>query len=279
MDRVYIGNITIHYELYGDGAPLLLISGLGSSSALWRPELVQALARSFRVVTFDPRGTGRSDKPEGPVTIPQLADDVACLLDALDCAPAHVFGVSFGGSVAQELALRHPASVAGLILGSTHCGAPVAVRGRRELLQPLMDPSLDPREAARRIWAVQYPPAFIEANRELLETLLERALAHPTPVATRQHQSEAAAAWNSHERLHQLGVPTLIIAGGLDPLTPPANAHILHERIRGSRVHIIEDAAHNFFNSHPEETAQTVTAFVRAAASGATSALASVHAS
>ncbi len=265
MPRVKVGDIHLHYDLYGEGEPLLLIGGYGGSSANLLPEYVAGFARTFRVITFDHRGTGQSDMFDGPTSIAQMADDAAGLLDALGIGHAHLMGISMGGYIAQELALRHPERVAGLVLGCTHCGRPVRVAPPPEVLgmiAPEAWAGLEPREAARRAWAAQYTPEFIAASREFLEAVLDRVLAHPTPVATRARQMEAIQAWSSHERLHELTAPTLIITGDRDALIVPENARILHERIAGSRLYVIKDAAHMFHHSHPDETVRVVTEFL-----------------
>src|SRR5712691_9362812 len=141
MPTVAIGDIQLSCEVQGTGAPLLLIAGFGASSAVWQPKLRERLALSFRVVTFDNRGTGRSDPFDGPLTIAQMAHDAKDVLGALGIARAHVMGVSMGGYIAQELALLHPERVDRLVLGCTHCGPPVRIPVPRELLAPLMDPA------------------------------------------------------------------------------------------------------------------------------------------
>lgn len=267
MPRIHAADIELHYDIQGTGEPLLLIMGFGASSAAWRPELVEALARSFRVITFDNRGTGQSDKPDAPYTLALMADDAAGLLDALGIGSAHVFGVSMGGMIAQEFALRHPAKLRGLVLGCTNCGAPVSIPATQETVSLLMIPEgMDPRTAAERAWPALHTPEYIEANRAYLLESIERALEHPTPLYARNRQMQAIMAWKSHERLGQITAPTLIITGDRDVLIPPQNSTILHERIAGSRLHIIPGAAHSFTTSHHEETARVVTAFLRSMA-------------
>jgi pimeloyl-ACP methyl ester carboxylesterase len=265
MPTTQAGDIQINYDVRGEGDPLIMINGFGGSSAGWRPDFVEGLARSFRVITLDNRGTGRSGQPDGPVSIARMADDAVAVLDALGIDRAHVLGISMGGMIAQEVALRHPERVIGLVLGCTNCGAPISIAAAQETVALLVIPEgMDPRDAARRGWDAGYTPEFITANLDFLESMLDRTLANPTPIATRNRQMEAIRAWSSHERLHQLAIPTLIITGDRDILVPPENSRILHKRIAGSRLHIIPDAAHVFPSSHPEESIEAVTTFLRA---------------
>jgi pimeloyl-ACP methyl ester carboxylesterase len=272
MPRIEVGDITLHYDEQGEGEPLLLIMGYGGSSANLLPAYLAGFARTFRVISFDNRGTGQSDRLAGPTSIVQMADDAAGLLDALSIRRAHVMGISMGGYIAQELALHHPDKVAGLVLGCTTCGPPVRVAPSPEVLAmiaPDAGVGLDPREAARRAWGAQYTPEFVVANGDFLEAVLDRVLVHPTPVATRAWQMEAIQAWKgSHDRLHELTAPTLIITGDRDVLIVPENARILHERITGSRLHVVEGAAHMFHHSHPDETVTVVTDFLSSCAAG-----------
>ena len=109
MSRINIDGIEFYYELHGSAGPhLMLICGLGSHLNAWDVELVEAFSPETRLILFDNRGSGRSDKPDIEYSISMLADDAANLLDALDVARAHILGASMGGMIAQEFALRHP---------------------------------------------------------------------------------------------------------------------------------------------------------------------------
>jgi len=113
-----VGSIELYYEEQGSGDPLLLIMGLAADSRAWLFQ-VPDFARRYRTITFDNRGVGRSSKPAGPYTIHEMADDAAGLLETFDIARAHVVGVSMGGMIAQELALRHPRRIVQLLLALT----------------------------------------------------------------------------------------------------------------------------------------------------------------
>ena len=135
MAEAHIGDVKIHYTETGNGDPLLLIMGFGMPGDAWLGVL--PFLEGFRAIYFDNRGTGQSDKPEGPYTIEQMADDAAGILDHLRIERAHVYGVSMGGMIAQEFVLRHPRKVRSLVLGCTMCGGAQATLGSQEVIETL----------------------------------------------------------------------------------------------------------------------------------------------
>ncbi len=152
MPTAKVGDINIYYESHGDGEALLLIMGYGQYSAHWAT-LIPPLSQEYRVISFDNRGTGRSDKPDIPYTMKMMADDAKGLLDAIGIDSAHVFGISMGGMIAQELALNYPDKVISLILGCTLCGGTKAILPTPEALAFLLSPEmakLPVEERARR---------------------------------------------------------------------------------------------------------------------------------
>ncbi|MBM3120328.1 MAG: alpha/beta fold hydrolase, partial [Chloroflexi bacterium] len=162
MPTAKVGDINIYYESHGDGEPLLLIQGYGQYSGHWAP-LIPSFSREYRVISFDNRGTGRSDKPDIPYTMKMMADDVKRLLDAIGIDSAHVFGVSMGGMIAQEFALNHPDKLISLILGCTQCGGTEAIQPTPEALAFLFSPEvakLSVEERARQtvpwLWTKEF---------------------------------------------------------------------------------------------------------------------------
>jgi len=254
MPRIKVGDVNLNYDAAGKGEPLLLIMGLGASSALWDPELITGLAGTFRTITFDNRGTGQSDKPDAPYSIEMFADDAAGVLDQLDIARAHIFGVSMGGMIAQEFALRHPKRTATLTLGCTTAGGKHAVPPPPESLKILTAPreGVSPADVIRRGWPLGHTPKYIAEHRDLLESAIPRLLAHPTPPFAFQRQFEATYGLNTYDRLPQIKAPTLVVTGAEDVLIPAKNSEIIAARIPGAKLHIIADAGHAFMDALDE---------------------------
>src|SRR5581483_2492164 len=127
MPHARVNGVRLHYEVEGSGQPLLFIAGLGQPAIAWDPELVHTMAKSYQVITYDNRGTGLSDKPDEPYSIALFASDAVGLLDTLSIARAHLFGVSMGGMIAQELGAHYSQRVGSLTLGCTTPGGRNAV--------------------------------------------------------------------------------------------------------------------------------------------------------
>jgi pimeloyl-ACP methyl ester carboxylesterase len=252
MPIARIGDINIHYDTRGQGEPLLLIMGYRGSGLMWGEEFISLLSRYFQVIYFDNRGTGLSDKPDTLYTIPIMADDAAGLLRHLGIRQAHVFGVSMGGMIAQELVLRHPQLVRRLVLGCTSCGGPQAFLASLEVLAKLIHPpDLPLEEAVRRQWTVMFSPKFLETQQDFLEVLTQRALLHPAPPQTSLRHLMALQRFNTYGRLGMITTPTLVITGADDLIVPPANSILLAARIHGAYLEMLKNTGHGFFWEMP----------------------------
>jgi 3-oxoadipate enol-lactonase len=254
MPKVQVRDVNLNYDLHGNGEPLLMIMGLGASSAAWDPELLEDLARIFRVITFDNRGTGQSDKPDAPYSIEMFADDAAGLLDKLNIRRAHIFGVSMGGMIAQEFSLRHPSRTATLTLGCTTAGGTHSVPPPPESLKVLTAPreGVAPEEVIRRGWPLGYTAKYIAENRAALEASIPRLLKYPTPPYAFQRQLEGTYTLKTYDRLPQIKEPTLVITGAEDVLIPAKNSEIIAAQIPGAKLHLIANAGHAFWVSRDE---------------------------
>jgi 3-oxoadipate enol-lactonase len=238
----------IYWDEQGHGEPILLIMGLGYASVMWyrtRP----VLATRYRTLAFDNRGVGRSDMPPGPYLIALMASDAAAVLDAAKEESAHIFGISMGGMIAQEFALKYPHRVRSLILGCTAAGGPTAVRAEPEATRMLMTrDKMTPEQAAEAAAPFIYDSC---TPRSLIdEDLAVRRPWFPCPEAY-VAQLQGILAWEAYTRLPGIGVPTLVIHGESDRLVPPGNATIIAERIPGAELVTIPHASHLFFTDQP----------------------------
>jgi pimeloyl-ACP methyl ester carboxylesterase len=253
--------VRIHWRARGDGEPLLLIMGLGYSLDMWH-HVEAGLAEHFRIILFDNRGIGKSDSTPGPHLISTMAEDAAAVLAAAGVESAFVFGISMGGFIAQELALRHPERVQALVLGCTACGGPHVVRAGPEVLDTLVERvKLPVAESVRVMFPYIYdqhtPASRIEAD-------LAVRLANYPDAETYLGQLAGIAQWQSCDRLQQLSMPTLILHGTSDRLVPPENGQLLADHIRGSVLRLIPDASHIFFTDQPDLTVDLVSQFLAA---------------
>jgi pimeloyl-ACP methyl ester carboxylesterase len=245
----------IHYEVLGDESrpPLLLIMGLAVSSRAW-DRLPELLAPHFRVLVFDNRGTGRSSRRGWRYRMRGLADDAAAVIEASGAKSAHVFGISMGGMIAQELAISHPERVRSLALGCTFASwrksrAP-AFRAKLDLLLlNLGILSVVPRLLVSAEWHAKNPRGALDWFRRAEPTTLRSAFAQILAVG--RHDTLA--------RLSQIRAPTLVLSGRADRLIVPSNSEVLARAIPGARLAFLEGAGHAFPLEREEETVQALT--------------------
>lgn len=256
---------TLYWDESGAGDPLLLIQGLGWSGAMWY-RLLPELETRYRVIRYDARGIGRSDVPAGPYSIPLMAEDATAVLDAADVAgPAHVFGCSLGGIVAQELTLTYPDRVRTLTLCCTHPAGTDAEWPDPSIIQLLQARTeMSPEEAMRAAIDVAYAPG---TPSDVIEDDIKLRLEIPTTGEGYSNQLNAGLGYpGTFSRLPQLKVPVLIIHGDLDKLVPVANANILANAIPDARKVIVKGAGHVIFNEQPERVNAELLKFLDAAA-------------
>jgi len=246
LPRVEVNGIGIHYEEHGSGPPLVMIGGLGADTHLWSQQ-VPAFSAHFRVVVFDNRGSGQSDMPDEPYSIPMFAADTVGLMRALGIDKAHVVGASLGGLIAQELALTHPEMVDRLVLACTTSNGPTSVRPSLWSLLPILvrlRRTGNPAADTRRAFSVFVHPRWLAANSAEVEAYVAWRAAHPQPRYAFKRQRASIRGFHREDRLGAITAPTLIVHGDSDRIVPVANARVLGELIPGSQVVILEDSGH-----------------------------------
>lgn len=252
MPIASLADTNLYYEVEGEGPRVLFISGTGDDLRSRPTPRTGVLAESFEVLCFDQRGLGQSDVPPGPYSMGQYGDDAAALLQAVGWDAAMVVGVSFGGMVAQELALRHPDQVRRLALACTSAGG---VGGASYPLQELLE--LDPnQQAARRMplldtrWDEAWQAANPDMVRMITQGMGQRGWDNPETARGLRLQLEARSRHDTASRLGAIACPTLVCGGRTDGIAPPANSEFLASHIPGARLQFF-DGGHLFFMQDP----------------------------
>jgi 3-oxoadipate enol-lactonase len=240
----------IHYEVTGKpgATPVLMIQGLGASKNAWNLQRI-AMATRFRIISFDNRGAGRSDKPTEPFTLEQMADDAITVLDAAGVETAHVVGASMGGVISQIVAVKYPQRVRSLTLVCTACRNHP---WRQELLQS---------------WAkTAEEKGMIEVGKEAAQWVMSpRSFRRLVPAFTwmgplaalrprHSFVSQIDAILNTREdlvdQLSTITAPTMVIVGNQDILTPRGDSEEIAERIPNAELVVISGAAHGLMMEH-----------------------------
>lgn len=246
MPKVKVNDIQVYYEVHGEGFPLVMIMGLSGNVDWWDPRMVQELSKNFKMVLFDNRGAGRTDVSNRRYTMKLFADDTAGLMDALGISRAHVFGVSMGGMIAQELVLNYPEKIEKLVLCSTNCGSTKSVPPSEEVLGMLMTDrsALSPEEIVRMAIPLLFTEDFIQKNPEFIELAIQQILKAPISNEVFMHHLNAIMNFDTCDSLSQIRAPTLILHGKWDILVPPENGSILAEAIPNAKLVYFENSAH-----------------------------------
>jgi 3-oxoadipate enol-lactonase len=247
----------IAWESHGSGEPVLLVQGLGYGRWGWDP-VVPGLAERFRVLTYDNRGIGESDKPAGPYTAREMAADAVQVLDEAGLERAHVVGSSLGGMIAQEVAAASPERVDRLVLCSTTPGGPDSVPMPAVTVRLLAEAgTLPPEEALRRFVANALASS---APAELVDEIYARRLANPPDPSGWQAQAAAGTTFTGVDGA--ISAPTLIVHGTDDNVVDCGNAQLLAARIPGARVELVPGGGHLFFWEQPELFVRIVSEFL-----------------
>jgi pimeloyl-ACP methyl ester carboxylesterase len=252
----------VYWSARGRGPALVLINGWSASSRTWPAAWLSELRERHRVIAPDNRGSGWSRRADTPFTLADLADDVAAVLDAEEVETAAVLGISMGGMIAQEVAMRHAERVEQLVLVGTRAPAPEFVErpGWGIAAQMVRPPGRRSLEAFFRAqWGMCAGPGFAERHPEAIDELARQMAERPTPRGLLLHQLRAMAGWGHAERLARIEAPTVVVHGAADRLAPPANGRRLAELIPGARYVELPGVGHLV----PYEAPDALTALLR----------------
>jgi pimeloyl-ACP methyl ester carboxylesterase len=262
VPHIKVDDIRIYYEIHGEGKQTFtMIRGLGSDLSTWSPQIPE-VSKHFRTVVFDNRGAGRTDKPDGPYSIRQMAQDVNGLLDALNVRRTALLGISMGGMIAQEFAIAHPEKLSCLILGCTTFGGSESIPPSREILNAILA-GVDADEKTR---GLQEQALFcdhtISNRRDVIAAFAEARGRFPIPPDALARQAAALRGHDTANRLQQVQTPTLVITGSEDRLIPPDNSRLIAERIPGAILKKLP-GGHLFMFEYPEEFNRAIIEFAK----------------
>ena len=267
MPRARANDVELYYEEHGSGEPLLLIPPTGWPGSVWQLGVEQALSGHYRVIVYDQRGIGRSDKPDHEYTTAQLGADAMALLRAIDAEPAHVLGFSVGGQSAQLAALSQPASFLSLILAGSSAGEPPGGQGfiRPQVALGMFDPGYDhPTYWQHHLsMGFTFTPGFRDRHPEKIAELADAIRRHQPPAKLYLRHIIARTAHYSRDRLRDIRTPTLVLAGELDRAHGAAGSDAgaseqLARDIPGAQFQTITGARHLFPWEAPEATCEAV---------------------
>lgn len=240
MPKIKAGDATIHYHVYGEGEPLMMITGFSGDLYNWK-KAIPLLDPSYRLITFDNRGSGLTEAPDAPFSIETMADDAAHLLEALGIERAHVLGWSMGGNIAQELALRHPHLVATIVLMSTYLREPDRSRFAIDAMIHAV------REGASMETFQTMMQTWCSTERFFRGKVSSCELGNGCSIDVLNgftRQKRALDAYDATGRLSGIKVPTLVIHGDEDIMVPLSFGMKVAASIVSSEFEVLEGAGH-----------------------------------
>ena len=260
--HLHVNGLEIWTEQVGEGPDVLLLGGLGDTIESWQFQL-DGLSDRYRVTAFDNRGSGRTAMPDEPATVEAMADDAAGVLRALDIPSAHVAGFSGGSIFAQELALRHPDLVRSLVLQSTWPAMDTYLRSWSRFVHRLLDTAPSERAFLEDFYLDIYTARA--HNDGTVERFIEEVLAFPHKQRDEDVHAflDAIVEHDNTDRLPEIAVPTLVIAGGRDSTARPELGRAVADLIRGARFEVMDGEAHQPFQEVPGAWNALVDAFWR----------------
>jgi pimeloyl-ACP methyl ester carboxylesterase len=250
MCKLQVNDIDMYYEIHGEGKPLVLIEGLASDHNAWMPH-IEELKEQFQCLVFDNRGMGQTDCPEIEYTSRMYAEDTAKLMEGTGFGQAHIVGLSMGASVAQELCLAHPDKVLSMMLVS---GWARADNFFKELINHWINlaENDDPNVLWMDVLLWSFSPIMFNERPDDIQELKVGVLQAEISPEAFVRQAQSLITHDAFDRLKNVKVPTLILVGQEDILTPYRLARELHMAIPNSKLKVLKEQAHAFPLENPQ---------------------------
>jgi 3-oxoadipate enol-lactonase len=262
MPHMKINDISMYYEVHGEGEPLVLIGGFTADHTVWSLVL-GLLQEKYQVILLDNRGAGQTDVPDGPYSIEQMADDVAALCAGLGIRRAHFLGNSMGGYIVQTLAVRHRDLVKSLIISNSvaimHTTFRIYVAAQLEMRKAKVPAELLLKAGCSWVFSYQ----FI-AQPGMVDLFTQMALMNPYPFSDTGYEGQYAAlqSFDSQPWLQQIAAPTLVLAGDQDLIFREPLVKDLADKIPGARYYCFAECGHLPQIEYPQQFTQVVHEFI-----------------
>lgn len=257
MPKIRVRDIEMYYEETGQGTPLLLIHGLGSSARDWERQ-IPYFSKNYRVITYDVRGHGQTDKPAGPYGIPLFAQDTAEFMKILNIESAHVVGISMGGMIALQLAVNAPERIRSLVVVNT--GAELIVRSFREFLMVLQRKLIVRLLGMQKMGEILSGRLFPDPEHEELRKIFVEHWAENDPRAYRDSM-QGLLGWSVTDKLGFIPCPTLIVSADND-YTPVEVKEAIVAKMPNAKLVVIPNSHHAVPVERPEEFNRIVGEFL-----------------
>ena len=258
--------LKMHYEVKGEGFPLVMIMGLGANLEWWPPRFLDELAKHYQVILLDNRGAGKTEDKKTVYSIPLFARDTINLMDALGIEKAHICGYSMGGMIAQEIALKYPNRVSKLVLSCTNSGFWRGPLFSWDLVKLVYESYTNPKMKRRHFTGkLLFSEDFLKQRDPQLKEMAIR-LKEVGPIKNNAlfKQIFAISGFSSFTRLRQIMAETLVLSGTQDILMPHQHSKILAKRIKNAKLVELHGRGHGFMIETLDETLKHTLDFLAA---------------
>jgi 3-oxoadipate enol-lactonase len=260
MPKVRVNDIEMYYEIHGTGTPLVHVGGLAGDARTWQRQ-IEHLAQHYQVLAFDNRGTGRTDCPDVPYSTRLFADDTVGLMDAVGIKRAHVYGISMGGGIVQEVAINYPDRVLSLVI---NCSFAKMDRYGARVTENIMNvyKAQGPQEAARHMTLFCYTPPYFNSHKDEIDAKEKSIGDAKRPAHAFIQSTKACVGHDARSRLGEIKVPTLVNCGTEDTWCSACCSQELAALILGAKIKLYPNSSHFFLNQHFDQSMADILAFL-----------------
>jgi pimeloyl-ACP methyl ester carboxylesterase len=264
MGFIKQNGVKIYYKTHGVGEPLVLIEGLAQQISMWKYQ-IEGLKNLFKLITFDIRGSGKSDKPQSGYSLDLFVEDTKAIIDQLNLKKPNIIGVSLGGFIAQAFAVKYGTLINKLILVNTSFGGPKYITPSQEVLNIMIygGKGNSPIEKAVDALSYSFSENFVREKRTIIENIAKELLENPQPPYAYQGQAIVGATFNMENEAKNIKNKTLVIVADKDKVVPMENGVNLHKVIPKSKFVTIKDAGHLSFIEKYKEFNNIVKNFLK----------------